>query len=462
MHRLQQKVLGKVKLLGLKDSLPATVGKAAQVIFVHKPSNEEALKAALPFPVSNEVLADFKGNAKETLLLYPKDGQRTLLVGLGDAIDEVSLRDATHEALANLKSRGVRHAFLRAPTVDSLSAQRVAELVAQTSVLSNYEFNRHLSAPEDTSVEEKLPLTDIFVQASTSSLDEDASSVAEKLSVAEETLFARNLGNERSDVVDTAFVEQVAVASAADLPNLHVTVLQDADLRSKGLNMMALVGQAGACPPRLVILEYRGNPSTPDDRIALVGKVRPTASTPIGQFESNGLRVNVVAALALAENAIGSKAAKPHTIVKSLKGLSVEVNNTDAEGRLVLADTLTYVQQQYKPHTVIDVATLTGACVVALGEYSAGLFSNADDLAHDLLEAGSVTHERCWRLPIFAEHSAELKGHQSDSRSTGTVLTTQTWPAMYSAARSYFPKGATGFGVQVLFEYLKKAQQKHV
>ncbi|RHX98544.1 hypothetical protein DYB36_014306, partial [Aphanomyces astaci] len=106
MHRLQQKVLGKVKLLGLKDSLPATVGKAAQVIFVHKPSNEEALKAALPFPVSNEVLADFKGNAKETLLLYPKDGQRTLLVGLGDAIDEVSLRDATHEALANLKSRG--------------------------------------------------------------------------------------------------------------------------------------------------------------------------------------------------------------------------------------------------------------------------------------------------------------------------------------------------------------------
>ncbi|RHY05275.1 hypothetical protein DYB36_014366, partial [Aphanomyces astaci] len=176
----------------------------------------------------------------------------------------------------------------------------------------------------------------------------------------------------------------------------------------------------------------------------------------------NGLRVNVVAALALAENAIGSKAAKPHTIVKSLKGLSVEVNNTDAEGRLVLADTLTYVQQQYKPHTVIDVATLTGACVVALGEYSAGLFSNADDLAHDLLEAGSVTHERCWRLPIFAEHSAELKGHQSDSRSMGTVLTTQTWPAMYSAARSYFPKGATGFGVQVLFEYLKKAQQKHV
>ncbi|ETV92497.1 hypothetical protein, variant [Aphanomyces invadans] len=502
MQRLQQKVLGKVKLLGLKDSLPTTTGKAAHVLFVPKTSSNESLRTALPFAVSEEVLNDFNGHAKETLLLYPKDGQRTLLVGLGDKIDEVSLRDATHEALVNLKGRGVRHAFLRAPHIDNMTEQRVAELMAQASVLSNYEFNRHLSAPEDPTVDEKLPLRDIFVQTPAS--DEDACRVAETLAVAEETLFARNLGNERSDVVTPAFVEAVAIESAKTLPNLRVTVLQDDELRAKGLNMMALVGQAGVCPPRLVLLEYDGNATAPADRIALVGKgitfdtgglnLKPTGSMEdmhmdmcgsaavlgaVRAAAKNGLRVNVIAALALAENAIGSKAAKPHTIVKSLKGLTVEVNNTDAEGRLVLADALTYVQQQFKPHTVIDVATLTGACVVALGEYSAGLFSNADDLATALEVAGKSTHERCWRLPIFAEHTAELKGFQSDSRSTGAgryggastaaaflqqfIEKDVKWahldiagPAMYSAARSFFPKGATGFGVQVLHEYLKR------
>ncbi|RHY34899.1 hypothetical protein DYB32_000590 [Aphanomyces invadans] len=406
-----QKVLGKVKLLGLKDSLPTTTGKAAHVLFVPKTSSNESLRTALPFAVSEEVLNDFNGHAKETLLLYPKDGQRTLLVGLGDKIDEVSLRDATHEALVNLKGRGVRHAFLRAPHIDNMTEQRVAELMAQASVLSNYEFNRHLSAPEDPTVDEKLPLRDIFVQTPAS-----------------------------DEVVTPAFVEAVAIESAKTLPNLRVTVLQDDELRAKGLNMMALVGQAGVCPPRLVLLEYDGNATAPADRIALVGKVQSPSRhypfvmkdaqgitfdtgglnlKPTGSMEDmhmdmcgsaavlgavraaakNGLRVNVIAALALAENAIGSKAAKPHTIVKSLKGLTVEVNNTDAEGRLVLADALTYVQQQFKPHTVIDVATLTGACVDADG--AAG-------------------------------------------------------PAMYSAARTFFPKGATGFGVQVLHEYLKR------
>ncbi|KAF0718132.1 hypothetical protein As57867_001868, partial [Aphanomyces stellatus] len=200
-----------------------------------------------------------------------------------------------------------------------------------------------------------------------------------------------------------------------------------------------------------------------------------------------GLACNVVAVLALAENAIGSKAAKPHTIVKSLKGLTVEVNNTDAEGRLVLGDALSYVQQQYKPHTVIDVATLTGACIVALGEYCAGVFSNSDDLAHALvvwsLTSGHATHERCWRLPILPEHTAELKGSQSDSRSMGKdryggaitaaaflqqfVEKDVKWahvdiagPSNYSAARSYMPKGATGFGVQVLFDFLKRQSPK--
>ena len=144
-----------------------------------------------------------------------------------------------------------------------------------------------------------------------------------------------------------------------------------------------------------------------------------------------------MAVLACAENAIGPDAVLPHAILTSHKGISVEVNNTDAEGRLVLADALSYGQKEYSPSVVIDVATLTGACVgkfiektslhlmthfiVALGEYTAGLFSNDDTLATDLQKTGTDCFERCWRLPILPEHTLELKGTFSDSRSTGKV-----------------------------------------
>ncbi|KAH9153197.1 hypothetical protein LEN26_003600 [Aphanomyces euteiches] len=500
MHRLQQKVVGKVKLLGKAESVPTSAAKLAQVVFVPKTNKTQALQQALPFPVSEHVLDDFNANAKESIMLYPKDNARTLLVGLGDSVDEVSLRDATHEALAQLTSRGIQQALLEAPSVDTVPAQRVAELMAETSVLSNYRFDRHLSPPKDEKEPVKQPLSDIFVRASA----EFDQIVAEKLAVAEETILARNLGNERSDVVDPAFVEAVAKESAS-LPNMRVSVLQETDLHAEGMHMMALVGQAATCPPRLVVLEYTGAPSNASKRIALVGKgitfdtgglnLKPTgfiedmhtdmcgSAAVLGAIRAASkmqLECNIVAVLALAENAIGSKAAKPHTIVKSLKGLSVEVNNTDAEGRLVLGDALTYVQKHYAPHTVIDVATLTGACIVALGEYCAGLFSNSDDLAASLQQSGQTTHERCWRLPILPEHTAELKGYQSDSRSEGTgryggactaaaflqqfIEKDVKWahvdiagPSNYSAARSYMPQGATGFGVQLLYDFLKRS-----
>ncbi|KDO27530.1 hypothetical protein SPRG_06797 [Saprolegnia parasitica CBS 223.65] len=479
MQRLQQKVVRSVQLRSAAEAIPASANKLAQVIFVSKAGDKAALQKSLPMDLPEQALDDFAGDAKETMLLYPGEGPRTLLVGLGDKIDEVSLRDATHEAIAQLSAKGVQQAYLKAPSVASIPDRRVAELMTQTSLLSNYRFDRHASA-------------------------EFASDVAEKLLVAEETLLARNLGNERSDIVDPAFVEEIARASASELPNLTVKVLQDADLRAEGMNMMVLVGQAAVVPPRLVILEYSGNPSAPSEKIALVGKgitfdtgglnLKPTgfiedmhtdmcgAAAVLGAVRAAAkanLPVNVVAVLALAENAIGSKAAKPHTIVQSHKGLTVEVNNTDAEGRLVLGDALSYVQRYYAPHTVIDVATLTGACIVALGEYTAGLFSNSDTLATALIDAGASTHERCWRLPILPEHTAELKGSMCDSRSMGTgryggactaaaflqqfVEKDVAWahvdiagPSNYSAQRSYMPAGATGFGVQVLFEYLKR------
>ncbi|GAB9463329.1 Cytosol aminopeptidase [Globisporangium polare] len=512
-HRLvQQRVQGQVALLPLQtDALPSTT----RVLFVTKSDAGADIQAAsLPFPVSKHALQDFHAKPQEKLYLYSSSdddkyaSERVLLVGLGAAekVDEDVLRNATHGALSALKAKRAKDVVLHVPELkdSKLKQERVVELFSQASILSNYQFDKYLTAEKDDNGEEKLklPLEKIFLQAAA----EFQQNVTEQITVGEETIFARNLGNERSDVMNPAFMEEVARASA-DLPNMSVRVLQRNDLEQEGMDMFLSVGQAATCPPRLVILEYRGNPDS-DEKIALVGKgitfdtgglnLKPSgyiedmhtdmcgSAAVLGAVRAAsrlGLKVNIVCALAMAENAIGSKAVKPHTIVKSHKGITVENNNTDAEGRLVLGDTLSYVQQQYKPKKVIDVATLTGACMVALGEHCAGVFSNSDDLANKLQESGTISYERCWRLPILPEHSAELKGSQSDSRSTGKgryggactaaaflkqfIDKDVDWahidiagPSNYSAPKSYFPKGATGFGVQLLYTYLKNHEQQ--
>ncbi|KAG7401998.1 hypothetical protein PHYBOEH_008519 [Phytophthora boehmeriae] len=497
-HRMvQQRVQGQLSLLPEAAATPKT-----RVVFVPRAAASD-LQSSLPFPVSAAALRDFKAKPQQKMYLYPSvddaefADQRVLLVGLGD-VDKITpnvLRDATHGALSALKTKRAKDVVVQVPQLEGskLDAARVVELLSQASVLSNYQFDKYLSEGKDAYGDEKLrlPLEQIYLDASA----EFQKNVTEQATV----------GNERSHIVNPEFMEKLARASA-DLPNMSIRVLQNEDLKKEGMDMFVSVGQAATCPPRLVILEYRGNPGS-EEKIALVGKgitfdtgglnLKPTNSIEtmhtdmcgsaavlgaVRAASRQGLKVNIVCALALAENAIGSKAVKPNTIVKSHKGITVENNNTDAEGRLVLGDAMSYVQKEYSPKKVIDVATLTGACLVALGEHCAGLFSNSDELAKNLQETGTECHERCWRLPILPEHTAALKGSQSDSRSTsrgryGGACTAAAFlqqfvyegvdwahidiagPSDYSAAKSYFPKGATGFGVQLLYNYLKEHEQ---
>ncbi|KAF1788333.1 Peptidase M17, leucine aminopeptidase/peptidase B [Phytophthora cactorum] len=468
-HRMvQQRVQGQLSLLSKSSSPPSM-----RVVFVFRSAAAD-LQSSLPFPVSASALRDFKAKPQEKLYLYPSEDsdafkdQRVLLVGLGDA-DKVTpnvLRDATHGALSALKAKRAKDVVVQVPKLEGFA------LLSQASMLSNYQFDQYLTDSKDAYGDSKLrlPLEQIYL---------DASAEFQKCKKlmgdgGRETIFARNLGNGRSHIVNPAFMEEVARASA-DLPNIK-------NLEKEGMNMFLSVGQAG-------------NPDS-DEKVALVGKgitfdtgglnLKPTGSIEdmhtdmcgsaavlgaVRAASRQGLKVNIVCALALAENAIGSKAVKPLTIVKSHKGITVENNNTDAEGRLVLGDAMSYVQKEYKPKKIIDVATLTGACMVALGEHCAGLFSNSDDLAKKLQETGTECHERCWRLPILPEHTAALKGSQSDSRSTGrgryaVRVEGVDWahldiagPSNYSSPKSYFPKGATGFGVQLLYTYLKEHEQ---
>lgn len=390
-HRLvQQRVQPQVAL-----AVKAQVQPSTRVVFVSRGAAGAELQQALPFRVSAAALADFRAKPQEKMYLYPSDDgtdvadQRVLLVGLGaeDKVTEKVLRDATHGALSALRAKRAKSAVLHVPSLpgSKLAPARVAELLSQASMLSNYQFDQYRTPKKDDEGEEqlKLPLESIFLDISAE--HEQVNYVAmdigvlrrgfllivwwqrvtEQVTLGEETIFARNLGtssqdsfrwecwhscslvtctqgNERSDVVNPAFMEKVALASA-DLPNMSVRVLQQEDLAKEGMNMFLSVGQAATCPPRLVILEYRGNPDS-SETVALVGKgitfdtgglnLKPTgyiedmhtdmcgSAAVLGAVRAAsrlGLKVNIVTALALAENAIGSKAVKPHTIVKSHK-----------------------------------------------------------------------------------------------------------------------------------------------
>lgn len=203
------------------------------------------------------------------------------------------------------------------------------------------------------------------------------------------------------------------------------------------------MGKGAQVAPRYVAVHYKGNPENDSIDVALVGKGltydtgglnikksimeemfldKGGACAVMGALKGTlelGIKKNIVFVMGFAENAIGSKAYKPGDIIKSLKGLTVEVGNTDAEGRLVLADCLTYTCQKYQPAQVIDIATLTGSIMVALGDKTAGLFSNNDELASALYEAGKKSDEPLWRMPVTAEHRDGVKRDAADLNNCG-------------------------------------------
>lgn len=191
------------------------------------------------------------------------------------------------------------------------------------------------------------------------------------------------------------------------------------------MNLFYNVGKGARSQPRCVMVHYQGNPDSDEIDLALVGKgvtfdtgglnLKPTGFMEEMYGDKGGscavigalkgvlemeVKKNIVFACGFAENAIGSGSYKPGDIIKGMNGLSVEIGNTDAEGRLVLADTMTYVQQEFKPKQLVDLATLTGACVVALGNETAGVFSNDDDILVELKEASDAAFEPIWHLPI--------------------------------------------------------------
>lgn len=320
--------------------------------------------------------------------------------------------------------------------------------------------------------------------------------------ICEAVNYSRDLVNENASVVTPAFLASEAVRLARD-GVIKATVIDAAGLKRKGLNLIRAVGSGSATPPVLIILEYRGA-SRKSPLTAIVGKgvtfdsggqnLKPTGSIESMRHDMAGAAallglfsavadiqpaINLIGVIPAVHNAIGSNAFFPGDIYESYAGKSVEIWSTDAEGRIILADAIAYCRKMYQPDSIIDLATLTGGIVTALGNLVAGLFSNDDELARRIFNSGERTGERVWRMPLYKEYCDSIKGDLGDLRNLSKFKKGVASPIIGAAfikefvadtpwahidiagtaynegsARAETPQFATGFGVRLLMDLL--------
>ncbi|MFE3836964.1 leucyl aminopeptidase [Pseudogemmobacter sonorensis] len=357
-----------------------------------------------------------------------------------------------------------------------------ASQIAFGLALRAYEFEVYRSAP----AKPRGPA--VVMVASPEAVAAEAGPLA---ALAEGVFFARDLVSEPANVLTTD--EFAARLAAMQELGLEVEILEEPDLARLGMRALLGVGQGSESPSKVVVIQWRGGPAG-ESPLALVGKgvcfdtggisIKPAAgmeemtmdmggaATVAGVMRALALRkarVNVVGLVGLVENMPDGRAQRPGDVVRSMKGDTIEVINTDAEGRLVLADVLWYAQERFEPKGVIDLATLTGAVIVALGHDNAGVFSNDDALCNAFLKAAEAEGEGAWRLPLGPGYDAKLKSRIADmvnscGREAGSITAAQflqrfvrtgmPWIHLDIAGTAYVkadtahgPKGATGWGV---------------
>ena len=383
--------------------------------------------------------ASFKGMASSVVdLLAPgrSGADRLIVIGRNEETEALARSPSTDRGgfLAGklLAARVETAAIL----LDGLTPEEVADFAAGLR-LRAYRFDLYKSKKKDD--EPDATQLDITLHVDDPAACEAA--LAERDAVTEGTLLARNLINEPANVLGT--LEFVERAMALAELGVTVEVLDESQMASLGMNSLLCVAKGSRRPPRLVVMQWRGG--EPDAQpLAFIGKGVVFDSGGISIKQAAGMedmkgdmggaaavtglmhalatrkaRVNAIGVIGLVENMPDGNATRPGDIVKAMSGITIEVINTDAEGRLVLADALWYTQDRFKPRFMIDLATLTGAIIVALGHDHAGLFANDDELAGRLLTAGLDTGEKVWRLPLGPFYDKMIESRFADIKNTG-------------------------------------------
>lgn len=408
---------------------------------------------------------DMDGKAGATLLLQKVPGvaaERVLLVGLGsqDKFREKQYREALAAAVRALTGTGAEDAalYLGEVAVGRRDPAWKATHAVTIAREGTYRFSRMKSASEDTAPAlKRLALS----AADRAAARRASAGLAHGLAVADGMGLAKDLGNLPPNVCTPSYLADQA-RELAKRYRMKVTVLERADMERLGMHTLLSVAQGSVQPPKFITLEHRGGPANAKP-VALVGKgitfdtggisIKPAgemdemkfdmcgAASVLGTMKAVGemkLPVNVVGVVPTTENMPGGRATRPGDIVKSLSGQTVEILNTDAEGRLILCDALTYVER-FEPSAVIDIATLTGACVIALGHVASGLFANDDALAQEVTAAGDTAYDRVWRMPVWEDYQEQLKSNFADFANIGGR------PAGAVTAACFLARFAKGF-----------------
>jgi len=461
-------------------------------------SFDAALGGAL-CPLMTE--GEFTGKLNRTLLVHTLGRtapDRLLLVGLGRRKDLTGdrMRQAAGTALTALRTAGMKgFASILHRAVGGGDSWLRAEV--EGLLLGGYTFTRYKTSGDLPGDIDEVTLLCADAAAARSA----RSAVAETEVLCESVTLARELVDQPGNVATPAFLAEKAVEAAGNC-GFDCRIMERDEMERNGMEALLAVARGSCQPPRLIILEYRDGDAAERPTV-LVGKgitfdsggisLKPRegmekmkndmagAAAVLGTVTAAarlGLPVNLVGLIPCAENLPGGRAYKPGDLVRSMAGKTIEIVNTDAEGRLVLCDALHYARR-YRPAALIDLATLTGACVVALGTFATGVMGNDPRLVKALKHAGETSGERLWELPLWEEYGELMKSDVADMKNAGGATAgtiSAGWflkqfagkarwahldiagTAWEEKGRPYLPKGATGVGVRLLVEYLRGAE----
>lgn len=442
---------------------------------------------------------EFSGKVNTTKIIHTMGklpAERLLLVGLGKKGDLANdrLRQGAGNAVQALRSARVA-TFTSALHLNS-GSMVMLEAVCEGTLLGSYRFDEY----KTKNMDERFTFSNMtMLLPDGADIDAVHSRVENSIMLCRGVSLARDLVSHPANVATTGYLA-AAAHGIAERHGLTCRVLERDELEKLGMNALVAVGKGSVEPPRLIVLEYHGS-TAKESPLVLVGKgvtfdsggisIKPSAgmeemktdmagaAAVLGIMEAAaglGLPVNLIAVIPTAENMPDGRAYKPGDVLTTMSGQTVEITNTDAEGRLILCDALHYARTVYKPAALIDLATLTGACVVALGHEASGLMGTDKRLVDSLIKAGERCGERLWELPLWDSYGDVLKSDIADlknagSRDGGSItagwflkqFTGKTrWAHLDIAGTAWSdkalpcsPKGATGVGVRLLIEYLQ-------
>jgi len=431
--------------------------------------------------------------------------QKVILFGLGltKECNITLFRKSIYNCMCNILKKSCKNIciYFDINCIPNKNIEQYVDNMVMICTLSNYNFDKYNTNTNSNSKKNKIIEIDYnFGYLSVLNQNRVINSFSTSRIMSKQTNNARNLINERGNVCNPDYIEQVC-RNMSQKYSFNMKVIKGQQLLDERMNLFYSVGKGSRYEPRLILLEYYGNKKHKNIQYSLVGKgitfdtggyhLKPKGSIENMYIDMSGsavvlsvlrglhqlnVPINVVVALCIAENVIDKNSYLPNDIYVSRKGYTVEISNTDAEGRLVMADSMTYVQDIYNPEILIDVATLTGGCITALGESIAGIFGNNQYLINKIIKSGNYKYERCWYLPILEEHTESLVGDESDLLSMGKfngasasiagaflskfINKNVKWvhidiagPSKLEYVKNWQYKSGTGFGVGLLLHY---------